>query len=194
MNLDTPREAVTKAADTVTDTTTQVGTKAKEYTDVATESIKDTTGTAQTKVTEYGETAMGAVTDTATMVLEQTKSFAERGLVRIKEFQLGEKNVGERAQATVESVSEHIDVEGISEGVKKARHQMEGAVGTWVETFRPSTKEAEPAKKPAAKKPAAKKTTAKATTAKKPAAKKTTAKATTAKKTTAKASTTKKSA
>lgn len=199
MNLDTTKDAATKAVQTVSDTTTQVGVKAKEYTETAaamatdygttaTDTVIEATEAASSRVTEYGGIALATVSDTATMVIEQTKGFAERGYNRIKEFQLGDKNVGERAQATVDSVSEHIDVDQISDSMKKARHQMEGAVNTWMESFRPSTTEPEPkpkatpAKKPAAKKPATKASTA----AKKPAAtKKPTTKATTAKKTTA---------
>ena len=175
MNLEMP-ETATKAVQTVTETTGKVGAKAREYGDVATETLKGATETAQSVVTEYGGSAVTTVTGTATSLFDQTRELAKKGFVRVKDFQVGDKNVGERAQATVETVSERIDVEQLSDQVKKARHQMEGALSTWLETFRPSTKE--PAEKPAAKKPAAKKAT---TTAKKPAAKKAT---TTAKKTT----------
>ncbi len=181
MNLEMP-ETATKAVHTVTETTGKVGAKAREYGDVATETLKGATETAQSVVTEYGESAVTTVTGTATGLFDQTRELAKKGFVRVKDFQVGDKNVGERAQATVETVSERIDVEQLSDQVKKARHQMEGALSTWVETFRPSTKE--PAEKPAAKKPAAKKAT---TTAKKPAAKKAT---TTAKKPAAKKATT----
>ena len=192
MNLDTPRDAASKAVQTVNETTTQAGTKAREYTETATETLKGATETAQSVVTEYGSTAVATVSGTATSLLDQTREFALKGFDRVKDFQLGDKNVGERAQATVETVSERIDVDQISDQVKKARHQMEGALSTWVETFRPSGKASDTkaattttTKKPAAKKPAAKKATTKAsTTTKKPAAKKTTTKASTTKKST----------
>lgn len=204
MNLETSKETATKAVKTVTgtvaETTTTATNKAKEYTEVAagrfvdystaaTDSVKGATDTATSRASEYGTAAVATIADTATEIIDQGRVLAQKGFVRVKEFQVGDKKVGERAQATVETVTDKIDVDQIQDQVAKLRHQMEGVLSTWKDTFRPATAPtAAPkptAKKPAVKKPATKATTATKPAAKKPAAKKATTKASTTKTTTA---------
>ncbi|MGI9586208.1 MAG: hypothetical protein ACR2N7_11530, partial [Acidimicrobiia bacterium] len=152
----------------------------------------------------YGSLA----TVTAKEWIETGFGFAEMSILTVKEFQLGDKNVAERARATVDTVQDKIDVDQIQDQVSKMRHQMENVMSTWKDSFRPSTSDttvkAAPAKKATAtkttvktapaKKAPAKKATATKTTTKKAPAKKTTAKKETAPKTTAKKTTAKKTA
>ncbi len=169
MILEAQKEAATKAAKTVTDATVTV-----------TEKAIDLGSTAGHKASDMGSSAVTTITETATEVFHIGSDLASKGVLRVKEFKLGDKNVGERAQATVETVSERIDIDQFQDQVAKLRHQMESVMGTWKETFRPAA----PAEKPA---PAAKATTTRTTTAKKAPAKKAPAKkATTTRTTTAK--------
>jgi hypothetical protein len=198
MNLETQKDAVTKAATTAT-------SKAKEISTAAVSTAADTTSTAGDMVKDYGSLA----TDAAKTWIETGFGFAEMGLSTVKDFQLGDKNVGERAQATVDTVQEKIDVDQIQDQVAKMRHQMESVMSTWKDSFRPSeadtavktpTKKAPvkkasvtkttvkkaPAKKAPVKKASVTKTTVKKAPAKKAAAKKTTVKKTTVSKTASK--------
>ncbi len=179
MNLETQKDAVTQAATTAT-------SKAKEISSAAVSTAADTTSSAGDMVKDYGSLA----TDAAKTWIETGFGFAEMGLSTVKDFQLGDKNVGERAQATVDTVQDKIDVDQIQDQVAKMRHQMESVMSTWKESFRPSTADtavkAAPAKKKAApKKTASKKASATKTTVKRAPAKKAAAKKTTTAKKTA---------
>jgi hypothetical protein len=179
MNLETRKEAVTKAATTAT-------SKAKEVSTAAVSTAADTTSNAGDMVKDYGSLA----TDAAKTWIETGFGFAEMGISTVKEFQLGDKNVAERAQATVDTVQDRIDVDQIQDQVAKMRHQMENVMSTWKDSFRPSTtdttvKTAPVKKAPARKAPARKATVTKKTVKKAPATKATAAK-TPAKKTPAK--------
>ncbi|MGI9667846.1 MAG: hypothetical protein ACR2N2_12260 [Acidimicrobiia bacterium] len=197
MNLENQKESVTKATKTVADATTVAGEKAVAYTTTVYTTVADSTTAAGEKAVEYGSAAYTSVSDQTgdasekaveystaayTTVSELAKSLLASGrdisvktADSVKDFQVGEKNVGEHTQATVEAVSDKIDVDQISDQVAKLRHQMEGMMSTWKDSFRPSAPVVETApeapKKKAAPKKAATSTKAKTTT-KKPAAKK----------------------
>ena len=169
IKLNIQKANVTKAAKTVLDETVSVGTKAADFS---------------------SHTATTAA-DKAKAIYAQTKELASTGIDKVTDVKVGNKNVGERASATVDSVQSAVDVEKISGQVAKLRDQIEGALGSWKDSFRPSGDQVKaskastatkPASKPAAK-PAAKATASKPAakpaakaTASKPAAKKTTAK------------------
>lgn len=168
IDLTTQKEAATKAAKDVTDSTVEFAGKAKDL----------------------GMAAADSATDVFKSFFETAQSLTGRGIEKVSEVQVGEKNVGERAQATVDTVQEKIDVDQIQDQVAKLREQMEHMLGSWKDTFRPSTKVTEqPVEKVPAKKAPAK---AKATTTKKAPAKKTTTKKAPATKATAKKATAKK--
>ncbi len=133
--------------------------------------MAEATGTVQTKVRERGTAAVTTTTDAAQEMIEQLTELFDEFLERIKALPVGDKNVGERTKATVESVSERIDVDQIQDQVAKLRHQMEGVVGSWSESFRPSTAKAPAKKAPAKKAPAKKAPGTKAAATKAPAKK-----------------------
>ncbi len=160
IDMRTQKEAVAKTARTVVDGTVAAGTKA----------VEASAGAA--------ETAADRLRD----VLARSKSFAETGITKVTAVKVGDKNVGERAHATVETVQSAVDVDQITGQVAKLREQIEGVLGTWKETFRPTT---EVTPKPATDKPAAKKVVVTKTTTRKPAAKKPAATKATASKATA---------
>lgn len=184
IDMSTQKEAVAKTARNVVDGTVSAGTKA----------VEASAGAA--------ETAADKLKD----VLARSKTFAETGINKVTAVKVGDKNVGEHAHATVETVQSAVDVDQITDQVAKLREQIEGVLGNWKETFRPTTEATpepvadkpakkaaatktaakKPATKKATKKPATKKPAASKTTAKKPASKKATTSKTTAKKTAAK--------
>ncbi len=153
INIDTQKETVTKAAKTVVDNTVSAGNKAVDY----------STGTAS------------ELAEKAKVLLARTKDLASAGIDRINAVQLGDKNVGERVEVTVETVAAAVDVDQLTEQVAKLRDQIDGMLSSWKDSFRPSSDDVKKAEKPAAAKataakPAAKKPATKA--AAKPAAKK----------------------
>jgi predicted flap endonuclease-1-like 5' DNA nuclease len=191
MNLEDTMASATK---TVTDTASTATDMAKEYGTTAVTSVTESTTVATDKATEYGSAAATALGEAVQSFYESGKDLASQLVVNIKEFQFGETKVAERAEATVETVkdfqlgdkkvgerasktvhtvsdrvenvSERIDVEQIQDQVAKLRHQMEGVVGTWKDSFRPSDAPATPTTKKAAA-PKAKKATVKKAAAKK---------------------------
>ena len=178
------KEYGTTAVTTVTDTATNATSKAKDTGTAAVTTITDSTSAATEKATEYGTAAATALNDALDAFIESGKDLIQQLGVSIKEYQFGERKVGERAEATVDSVkefqigdkkvaeratatvhsvsdrvehvSERIDVEQIQDQVAKLRHQMEGVVGTWKESFRPSEGAAPARSKKAPAKAAAK--------------------------------------
>lgn len=181
INLDTQREAVTRAARTVADTTVSAGVKAKEIGVSTVKTVNDSPVT--TRFKDFGTSAASTATDTAKSIFAKAQSATGKGVEKVGGLPLGDKKVGERAQETVDTVQEKIDVEQIQDQVAKLRDQIESVLGSWKDSFRPSTRVKEtsdPVDKPA-KKAAA--TTKKTTTAKSSTAKKTaTAKTSTTKK------------
>lgn len=154
INIDTQKENVTKAAKRVVDGTVSAGTKA----------------------VDFSSDAATNVAEKAKALLSRSKELASEGIDKVTAMKVGDKNVGEHASATVDTVQTAVDVEKISEQVAKLREQIEGALGSWKDSFRPSADEVKTVKAPAAKKPAAKKAAPKAAAgkaaAKKPATKK----------------------
>jgi len=197
INLDTQREAVTKAAKVLTESTVSAGTKVKELGVTTVKTVNDSP--AASKVKELGTSATTTATDTAKTILARIQSATEKSIDTVGSLPLGDKKVAERAKETVSTVQDKIDVEQIQDQVAKLRDQIENVLGAWKESFRPSSPVEEtpsPAEKPAKKAPAAKTSTAK----KAPAAKTSTAKkapaakTSTAKKATSTATATSKSA
>ncbi len=183
IDLNTQREAATKAAKNVADSTVEFAAKAKDLGISSAKSATENAGEYMEKAMELGGTAAESATDVFKAFMEKAQSLTGKGIEKVAEMQVGEKNVGERAQATVDTVQEKIDVDQIQDQVAKLREQMEHVLVSWKDSFRPSTTVTEePEKKAPAKKAPAK---AKATTTKKVPAKKTvkkTTKASTAKK------------
>jgi len=177
MNLEDTMATATK---TMTDTAATASDMAKDYGTTAVTTVTESTTVATEKATEYGTAAATALGEAVQAFYESGKELASQFAVSVKEFQFGETNVGERAEATVdtvkdfqigdkkvgerasatvhsvsdrvETVSDRLDVEQIQDQVAKLRHQMEGVVGTWKESFRPSDVTEAPITKKAAQK------------------------------------------
>jgi len=220
IDIETQKETLTKAAKVVTDGTVAAGTKAKDYSAATAKTVTDGTVAAGTKAKDYstatvknvadnqlvvrfielGSSATSTAAAVAKDVFEKAQAATGKGVEKVAEWPLGEKNVGEMAQSTVDTVQEKIDVDQIQDQVSKLRDQIEGVLGTWKESFRPASPSKDTSKvagKPATKTVKTKKAapkTQKATKAKAPTVKKaTTTKAKSTKKTTtAKATTTNK--
>jgi len=168
IKLDTQREAVAKAAKALTDTTVSAGAKVM---DIGVSTVKTMNSSpAASRARELGSSAATTATDTAKTVFAKVQSATERGIETVGGLPIGDKKVAERAQETVDTVQEKIDVEQIQGQVAKLRDQIESVLGAWKDSFRPSAPVIETAsskKTPAAKASTAKKTpAAKASTAK----------------------------
>jgi hypothetical protein len=175
--LDTRKDAVTRAAKTVTDATATATARAKEVTTATAKTVVDspvvtrakevTTATAKTvvdspvvtrakevttttaktvndnplvvKVKELGSSAANTSTETARNVFDRASTAASTALEMVSGLPLGGKNVGERVEQTVDTVQDKIDVEQIQDQVAKLRHQIDGVVESWQESFRPSS-------------------------------------------------------
>lgn len=124
------------------------------------------------KMIQQSRRLQSAMTDGARKEFDLMVEEGERTAAKLKE------------QKVVEELQSRVDFEQITGQVTKLRDQLEAALGSWKETFRPA-KTAPDAEK-AADKPAAKKTTAAKPAAKKAAAKKPAAKKSAAKKAAAK--------
>ncbi|MCB1245677.1 MAG: Rho termination factor N-terminal domain-containing protein [Acidimicrobiia bacterium] len=135
--MDTRKEQVTKTAKTVVDGTIAAGNKA----------------------VEFSTSAATTAADRAKELLAATKDAANTGFEKVSAFKLGDKNVGEHAKTTVDSVQAAVDVDQLTEQVSKIRDQIEGVLGTWKESFRPTTNVKKSASKSAAAKPATPKQT-----------------------------------
>jgi hypothetical protein len=194
IDLSTQKETATKAAKDVSDSTVEYAGKAKDIGMSSAKSATDSANDYLDKTLELGLTAADAAVEAIKLLMEQAMAFTDRGFEKVSDVQVGQKNVGERVQATVDSVEEKIDVDQLQDQVAKLREQMEHVLISWKDSFRPSStvtevvaEEKVPAKKAVTKQAPAKKATVKRTTTKKTAPKKTsTAKKATAKKATAK--------
>ena len=159
MILESQRDAATKAVKDATETTREYGTKAAGYT-------KDLGDKAVTFSKETGEKAVAFSKDAGEKVISFSKDTGDRAVelmpfletlndyltdlyesgkdvtvktyTSVKDFEIADKKVAEHAQTTVETVSEAIDVEQLQDQVTKLRHQMEGVLQNWADTFRPS--------------------------------------------------------
>ncbi|MEZ5175333.1 MAG: hypothetical protein R2823_03915 [Acidimicrobiia bacterium] len=170
IDIETQKEQVTKAARSIVDSTVSAGNRAVDF----------STGAATTVAAKAKE------------LLGRTKEAAEVGIGKVNAVKVGDKNVGERVEETVESVSSAVDVDQITEQVAKLRQQIDGLLNSWKESFRPSNgaTSGDAVEAPQAPK-TAKKTAPKAKTATKPASKATASKKPAASKATASKSTTK---
>jgi hypothetical protein len=190
IDLSTQKETATKAAKDVSDSTVEYAGKAKDIGMSSAKSATDSANDYLDKTLELGLTAADAAVEAIKLLMEQAMTFTDRGFEKVSDVQVGQKNVGERVQATVDSVEEKIDVDQLQDQVAKLREQMEHVLISWKDSFRPSStvtavvaEEKVPAKKAVTKQAPAKKATVKRTTTKKTAPKKTsTAKKATAKK------------
>jgi hypothetical protein len=196
IDLTTQKETATKAAKDMSDSTVEFAGKAKDLGMSSARTASDSASDYLDMTKEFGLTAADAALEAFRVLIDQAMGLTDRGIEKVSDVQVGQKNVGERVQATVDTVEERIDVDQLQDQVAKLRDQMEHVLVSWKDSFRPSATVTEvvvektaPAKKTPVKKAAPKKrASAKAkTTAKKTAPKKTaTKKASTAKKTTAK--------
>jgi polyhydroxyalkanoate synthesis regulator phasin len=187
IDLTTQKEAASKAAKDVTDSTVEFAGKAKDLGVSSAKTATDTASQYMDKAVELGGVAADSATDVFKSFFESAQNLTGKGFEKFGEVPLGEKNVGERTQATVDTVQDKIDVDQIQDQVAKLREQMEHVMVSWKDSFRPSTTVTEePVKKAPAK--------AKATTAQKAPAKKTAAKKTPATKASAKKAPAKKTA
>jgi hypothetical protein len=196
-DLTTQKETATNAARGVSDSTVEFAGKAK---DIGMSSARTATDTASEYIDtamEIGSTAADAALEAVKVLMDKAMNLTDKGFERVNDVQVGQKNVGERVQATVDTVEEKIDVDQLQHQVAKLRDQMEHVLVSWKDSFRPAASMTDvvveqpvPAKKTAPKKTATK---TKATTTKKAAPRKAAPKKTAAKKatTTKKAPTTK---
>ncbi len=198
IDLTSQKETATKAARGMTDTTVEYAGKAK---DLGMSSARTATTSASDYVDmtmEFGLTAADAAFEALKVLMDKAMVLTDKGFDKVNDVQVGQKNVGERVQATVDTVEEKIDVDQLQHQVAKLRDQMEHVLVSWKDSFRPSATmtEVEVEATPPVKKAAPKKTPVKkATTTKKAAAKKTTPKKAPVKKaSTAKKATPKKAA
>ena len=128
-------EATTEAAQAVVDS--PVVTKTMEATSQAAKSVSD--HSLVIRVKEFSTSAAEATTEVASVVFESVSSATEAIFEMVSDLPLGGKNVGERVEQTVDTVQDKIDVEQIQDQVAKLRHQIDGVVESWQESFRPST-------------------------------------------------------
>ena len=127
--------ATTEAAQSVVES--PVVTKTMEATSQAAKSVND--HSLVIRVKEFSTSAAEATTEVASVVFESVSSATEAIFEMVSDLPLGGKNVGERVEQTVDTVQDKIDVEQIQDQVAKLRHQIDGVVETWQESFRPST-------------------------------------------------------
>lgn len=167
IDTNTVRETATKAAQDATDSTIGLATKAKDIGTAVARNVVDNAGTYYDRAKEFGVTATDATTETARTTYERLQTLTGKGIDRVSDMQVGEKNVGERAQATVDTVQERIDVDQIQDQVAKVREQMEHVLISWKDTFRPAEPEQVKVVTPTKKTATKKATTTKATATKK---------------------------
>jgi hypothetical protein len=198
IDLTAQKETATKAARGVSDSTVEFAGKAKDLGMSSAKSATDSASEYLDMAMDAGLSASDAAVATFKILIERMTSFADIGIERVSDVQVGQKNVGERMQATVDTVEEKIDVDQIQEQVSVLRDQMEHVLVSWKDSFRPAASMTEVATEPAPVKKAT--TTTKAAPKKAPVKKATTTtkaapkkapvkKASTAKKTTTKTAT-----
>jgi hypothetical protein len=178
IDLTSQKETATKAAKDATDSTVEFAGKAKDFGMSSAKTATDSASEYLDRTMEFGVTAADAALEAVKVLMLQAMSLTDKGLGRVGDVQVGQKNVGERVQATVDTVEEKIDVDQLQDQVAKLRDQMEHVLVSWKDSFRPSatvtevvveekavpkkaaTKKASTAKKTATKKAATKKTPA----------------------------------
>ena len=152
IDLTTQKEAVTKAAKDVSDSTVDFAGKAKDLGMSSAKSATETASDYMDKAMELGSTSADSATDVFKSFMEKAQSLTGKSIEKVSEVKVGEKNVGEHAQATVDTVQDKIDVDQIQDQVAKLREQMEHMLGSWKDSFRPSAVTEEVAEAPKAKK------------------------------------------
>jgi hypothetical protein len=175
IDLTSQKETATKAAKDATDSTVEFAGKAKDFGVSSAKTATDSAGEYLDRTMEFGVTAADAALAAVKELILQAMSLTDKGLEKVSDVQVGQKNVGERVQATVDTVEEKIDVDQLQDQVAKLRDQMEHVLVSWKDSFRPSATVTEVVveEKPAPRKPATKKaSTAKKATTKKAAVKK----------------------
>jgi hypothetical protein len=191
IDLTTQKETATKAAKGVSDSTVEFAGKAKDLGMSSAKTATDSASEYLDTAMEFGLTAADAAFEAVKVLMDKAMNLTDKGFEKVNDVQVGQKNVGERVQATVDTVEERIDVDQLQHQVAELRDQMEHVLVSWKNSFRPAAsatdvvvKERVPVKKTAPKKTATKtRATTKKAAPKKAAPKKTAAK---------KASTTKK--
>jgi polyhydroxyalkanoate synthesis regulator phasin len=138
IDLTTQKEAVAKAAKDVSDSTVEFAGKAKDLGMSSAKSATETASEYMDKAMELGGTSADSATDVFKSFMEKAQSLTGKSIEKVSEVKVGEKNVGERAQATVDTVQDKIDVDQIQDQVAKLRDQMEHMLGSWKDSFRPS--------------------------------------------------------
>lgn len=148
---DTSDKAVTFSKDTSDkavafskDTSDKAVTFGKDTSDKAVAFSKDAgekvmsfskdTGDRAVELMPFLETLNDYITD----LYESGKDVTVKTYTSVKDFEIADKKVAEHAQTTVDTVSDAIDVEQLQDQVTKLRHQMEGVLQNWADTFRPS--------------------------------------------------------
>ncbi len=154
IDVTTQKEAVTKAAKDVSDSTVDFAGKAKDLGMSSAKSATETAGDYMDKAMELGSTSADSATDVFKSFMEKAQSLTGKSIEKVSEVKVGEKKVGERAQATVDTVQDKIDVDQIQDQVAKLREQMEHMLGSWKDSFRPSAITEEVTEAPKAKKAA----------------------------------------
>jgi hypothetical protein len=180
IDLTSQKETATKAAKDATDSTVEFAGKAKEFGMSSAKTATDSASEYLDRTMEFGVTAADAALEAIKVLMDKAMILTDKGFEKVSEVQVGQKNVGERVQATVDTVEEKIDVDQLQDQVAKLRDQMEHVLVSWKDSFRPSAtvtevvvEEKRAPKKATPKKAAAKKTAPKKAATKKAATKKT---------------------
>lgn len=139
IDLNSQKEAVGKAAKDVSESTVEFAGKAKDLGVSSAKSATDTASDYMDKAVELGGTTADSATDVFKSFMEKAQSLTGKSIEKMSDVKVGDKKVSERAQATVDTVQEKIDVDQIQDQVAKLREQMEHMLGSWKESFRPST-------------------------------------------------------
>lgn len=139
IDLNTQKEAAAKAAQDVADSTVEFAVKAKDLGISSAKSATESAGEYMDKAMELGASAADSAADVFKSFIDKAQSLTGKGIERVGDVKVGKKNVGERLQATVDTVEEKIDVDQIQDQVAKLREQMEHVLVSWKDTFRPST-------------------------------------------------------
>ena len=148
IDITTQKEAASKAAKDVTDGTVEFAGKAKDLGMSSARTATETAGQYMDTAVDFGGFAADSATDIFKSFFKRAQSLTGKGFEKVGEVPLGEKNVGERAQATVDTVQDKIDVDQIQDQVAKLREQMEHVMVSWKDSFRPTaTVTEEPAKR-----------------------------------------------
>jgi len=113
IDLKTQRDAATKAAQDVADSTVEFAAKAKDLGVSSAKSATESASGYMDKAMEFGTSAADSATDAFKTAFEKAQSLT----------------------GTVDTVEEKIDVDQIQDQVAKLREQMEQVLVSWKDTF-----------------------------------------------------------